>query len=508
MTDPGSILQLGIEAARDGNKEEARNLFRLLTQEDANNVQGWLWLAGVAESREERQASLERVLELDPQNAMALKSLQALGISAPPPAKAGIQERTPMPMGTVPPPPPPLEPSSRPLPESPPEPEPPLEPPPASPPPGQGGFDEAGGFEDDPFAELDSLSDAFSSDPRAVGREAIPVGTVADEPGRSEKKKRMPKSSWISQGKEEKKEREKPMSDGSRRSLLPALAVLLAVVVAILLVWKFVWPMFFGEEDDIAGVPSPSVSQEETEVPPSLPPSEQPDETPETALSAEATTPPGATGETGETGETTPPGGATTPPGETGEATPPDGETATGPTTPPLPFETATPETPREVPPETATGPSPQAVPDASAANPAIVSPNTPLESNGWLYDFQQQTYATPIFGNIGSFQPQGRFVLVLLMVVNRTGVTQPLPADFLVLKDAQGRVYPTLPTVSSAYVVRGVNADLSQEDPVPANGLVTSVALFFDVALDATDLTLFAPGHPDQGWRVLERVQ
>ena len=58
MTEPESYLRLGIEAAREENKEEARRFFRLLTRKDPDNVQGWLWLAGVAENREERQDAL------------------------------------------------------------------------------------------------------------------------------------------------------------------------------------------------------------------------------------------------------------------------------------------------------------------------------------------------------------------------------------------------------------------------------------------------------------------
>ena len=80
MAESDSILQLGIEAARDGNREEARNLFRLLTRQDSGNAQAWLWLAGVAENRDERQGALERVVELDPSNEMAIKGLQALGV--------------------------------------------------------------------------------------------------------------------------------------------------------------------------------------------------------------------------------------------------------------------------------------------------------------------------------------------------------------------------------------------------------------------------------------------
>src|SRR5688572_21261417 len=83
MADTESIMRLGIEAARAGDKEEARNLFRLLTREQPDNPQSWLWLAGVAEDREEKRAALERVLTLEPTNDLARKGLQALGVSAP-----------------------------------------------------------------------------------------------------------------------------------------------------------------------------------------------------------------------------------------------------------------------------------------------------------------------------------------------------------------------------------------------------------------------------------------
>jgi hypothetical protein len=146
--------------------------------------------------------------------------------------------------------------------------------------------------------------------------------------------------------------------------------------------------------------------------------------------------------------------------------------------------------------------------PDPAAAAPALVPANTPLEVDGWLYDFNQPTYAAPIVGGLGSFQPQGRFVVVLVFIANRSGTAQPIPPDFFVLKDAQGRVSTPLPDVSNAYVQRGINADLSQTDPIPADGLTRSVALIFDVAPDATDLVFFARNNPNQGWLVLSGVQ
>src|SRR5919205_2148519 len=80
MAESDTILQLGIDAAREGNREEARNLFGLLTRQEPDNLQAWLWLAGVADGPEERRAALERVLELDPTNEMASKGLQAMGV--------------------------------------------------------------------------------------------------------------------------------------------------------------------------------------------------------------------------------------------------------------------------------------------------------------------------------------------------------------------------------------------------------------------------------------------
>ncbi len=154
MAEPDSLMQLGIEAARDGNKEEARNLFRLLTLQDPANAQAWLWLAGVAETREERQAALERVVELDPKNEMAVKGLQALGVRPESVARAPA----------IPPPAP-------------------VTPPPAP----SAGDDDPFGDDDDPFASLNDLSDIIADSDGPVRRaDPTPVEAVsADDVQRS-----------------------------------------------------------------------------------------------------------------------------------------------------------------------------------------------------------------------------------------------------------------------------------------------------------------------------------
>ncbi|WP_298820485.1 hypothetical protein, partial [uncultured Chloroflexus sp.] len=147
MADPDSIMQLGVEAARKGEKDEARRLFRLLTREYPENTQAWLWLAGVAENREERQAALEQVLRLDPTNDMALKGLQALGVTPKPAAP-------PAPV-TPPPAPAPTAPPATSVPD----------------------FDD-----DDPFAQLDALSEVMATDSGPVRRES-PVSQPESTPG-------------------------------------------------------------------------------------------------------------------------------------------------------------------------------------------------------------------------------------------------------------------------------------------------------------------------------------
>jgi len=87
------------------------------------------------------------------------------------------------------------------------------------------------------------------------------------------------------------------------------------------------------------------------------------------------------------------------------------------------------------------------------------------------------------------------------VFVSNNTGADQPVPANFFALQDAQGNVYTAQPQVSSAAVQRGFNADRGMEDPIPANGVSTSVYLVFDVTPGAQGLTLFASGKNDQGW-------
>jgi hypothetical protein len=445
MAEPESIMQLGIEAARDGDKEQSRNLFRLLTKQEPNNIQAWLWLAGVAEDRDERQAALERVILLDPDNEMAFKGLQALGAR---------------PTGRLSP-----EPSAV-----------------VAPAPDQAKQDATSRSrydvdDDDPFAALDTLSDAMNESPGAVRRtETAPesyADTEYDAGRRTAPTTPVPSLSTgrASSVRGETVRREVDLEDEeetapARRGVSPLLIGLIGLALIVALLILFV-PRFFGGDGDGNGVAS-------------LPSDRQ------TALAIQTNE--AATQETTRAA-TSQPGNGTT----------------TGAATTPQPGQTQT-EVPTVVPTEPSASPV-APVGDPAAANPAVVPANTPLESNGWLYDFNRPTYAAPIIGGLNNLQPQGRFVVVLVFVVNRTGQEQTLPANFFVLKDAQGRVYEPIPEASVAYVAPGVNADVNQQQTIPSDGLTRSVALVFDVNPDASNLVFFAPSNPSRGWLVLQSI-
>ncbi|NJO05265.1 MAG: hypothetical protein HC876_06920 [Chloroflexaceae bacterium] len=477
MTDPESILRLGIEAAKEGNNDDARDLFRLLTREDPNNVNGWLWLAGVAETQAERRQALERVLALDPTNDLARQGLESLN-----------NQTRKLPEDDMP--------AARPAPAA------------------ASTYDD-----DDPFAELDGLSDVFEQDPGAVRRadampdptrEATIAGAAAASAADSDRTPRersrftpsaasssSRSSRFSSSGNRLQKDESamSQMSDGLRRYgryILLALALILALVFFLLIGGPRLG--FFGGGNEVAEQPMVD-----------------PTATPLAGTEGGDAVLGGGDTETetgGETGDgTTDTITDTETPGAEGGVVEGVTDTETPGTEQPQPTEPQ-PEQPQPEQPAGGNGP----VPDPAAANPQIVPANTPLESNGWLYDFQQQQFATYFAFPVGNVQPQqGRLVVVLTFVANRSGTTQSVPSDFFVLKDAQGRVYNPIPSASTAYLNafgRGVAADLSQEDPVPADGITRSVPIVFDVPPDATDLQFFARSNPAQGWVVLSNVQ
>jgi len=69
------LLELGIAAARGGNRTEARMYLEAVTLTEPDNAQAFLWLGFVLEDRKLAMRCLERVIELDPDNEQAKRGL-------------------------------------------------------------------------------------------------------------------------------------------------------------------------------------------------------------------------------------------------------------------------------------------------------------------------------------------------------------------------------------------------------------------------------------------------
>ncbi len=104
-----ALLKQGIEAARSGDRGEARRLLAQAIKVNPRSEVAWLWMSGVLEKPEDRIRSLQQVLNINPQNEMAVKGLQALGVgveaTAPPsvvkPEPLGVPQSEPEPVETV-----------------------------------------------------------------------------------------------------------------------------------------------------------------------------------------------------------------------------------------------------------------------------------------------------------------------------------------------------------------------------------------------------------------------
>lgn len=114
--DLQTLLRTGITAAKAGQREQARQTFLRVIEQDEANISAWLWLSTVLDEREERQVCLENVLVLDPENAHARAGLLRLdqskedrrpetrGRKLPPPADTSPQTSQPDPKPSSSPP--------------------------------------------------------------------------------------------------------------------------------------------------------------------------------------------------------------------------------------------------------------------------------------------------------------------------------------------------------------------------------------------------------------------
>lgn len=96
------LLQQGIQAAKAGNRKEARRFLEQVLEQDDGNEQAWLVLASVVETPRERRICLENVLGINPNNERARQALERLRPS-PPSGQVGTEATagTPKPSATA-----------------------------------------------------------------------------------------------------------------------------------------------------------------------------------------------------------------------------------------------------------------------------------------------------------------------------------------------------------------------------------------------------------------------
>jgi tetratricopeptide (TPR) repeat protein len=74
------LQEQGIQAAKAGNKDEARRLLQQSLRINGRSETAWLWLASVSRTPRERVLCLQKVLQIDRDNETAVKAVEALGI--------------------------------------------------------------------------------------------------------------------------------------------------------------------------------------------------------------------------------------------------------------------------------------------------------------------------------------------------------------------------------------------------------------------------------------------
>jgi len=69
------LLQEGIDAARSGHDQRARDLLLQMLEQDPSSVRAWLWLSGVVDTPGEKELCLEQVISIDPDHVAARRGL-------------------------------------------------------------------------------------------------------------------------------------------------------------------------------------------------------------------------------------------------------------------------------------------------------------------------------------------------------------------------------------------------------------------------------------------------
>lgn len=469
MSNPEAILKLGIEAAREGDREQARSLFTLLTREEPDNVQGWLWLAGVAEGPDQRRIALEEALRIEPDNEMAVKGLQAMGVDV----DALIQSRSPMAVAVGAPemvvPVASYAPLARDLTD-----------------------------EERYAAELDAAFDDYDAPapPANTAGRVTADDMINDDPppvtnarGRGRPvAARQPSYRRMNRTVDDDDDDTVVASSGPS----PMLRWLLGAIAALVVLFTI---LYFVSQPSTQVATGPTVIPAGTLTMGGSGVNAIPTAGP---LDPLATIDPNAPIATIDSAAPV----TTIDPNTPVATVDPNAPVAT--IDPTAPVATVDPV----VPAATAAVVPPTGVVAPEQAQPAIIAAGTNATYEGWEYTLFPNVQHAAIGNTIGNLRANGQYVVVLVVIRNNTGSAQVVPADFFVLKDDQGRVYNVAADAANAYVVRGVNADLGLADQVSSNNVPTSIPLIFDVPAGASNLVLFARPNPAQGWQAVTAVR
>lgn len=151
----------------------------------------------------------------------------------------------------------------------------------------------------------------------------------------------------------------------------------------------------------------------------------------------------------------------------------------------------------------------------AATATPSPVLTPTPtpglaigqfVPAGIWRVSVLDRTHIRALDGSIGGrLQPEGRFVLALVTVINSGSQPARLPRELLSLSDSSGERYLPLPGASAVYLSsygRGQFGDYSADENIPPDTGNVSIPLIFDVPEHATGLELRVSTAQD-GWAV-----
>ena len=76
--ESATLLKQGIQALKQGQRQQARELLMKVVELDEQNVAAWLWLSGAVDAPRDQMVCLENALTLEPDNAAAQRGLEHL----------------------------------------------------------------------------------------------------------------------------------------------------------------------------------------------------------------------------------------------------------------------------------------------------------------------------------------------------------------------------------------------------------------------------------------------